>query len=109
MTDAAGAAVRIAAAEGRILIEVSGDIDLANADEIERQITSAVTNQATAATLDLAQVTYIDSSGIRLLFNLGARLRTAQIVLTVNAPPGTAARSLIEVAGLPASVDVQPP
>jgi anti-anti-sigma factor len=54
---------------------LSGEIDLSNAKELEREIEEAVPNTARGMVLDLSKLTYLDSSGIRLLLSLAGRLR----------------------------------
>lgn len=92
---------------GHVSIVISGDIDLANADDIGGDIAVAIPNHCTSASIDLSGVTYIDSIGMRLFFNLVARLRTAQIALSVIAPPQSPARRIIDVSGLGAVVDLE--
>ena len=54
---------------------LSGEIDLSNAKELESQIENAVPNTALGMVLDLSELRYLDSSGIRLLLSLAGRLR----------------------------------
>jgi anti-anti-sigma factor len=56
---------------GEIVVgALSGEIDLSNAKALEREIADAVPNTARGMVLDLAKLTYLDSSGIRLLLSL---------------------------------------
>jgi anti-anti-sigma factor len=87
-------------------IAVSGEIDLANAAVVEEQITTAVTNQVTAVTIELGGLAYIDSAGLRVLFTLVARLEVLQIDLRVHVPPGSLARRVLELSGFGALVDL---
>jgi anti-anti-sigma factor len=91
-----------------VRLAISGEIDLANAEEIEQAIAAHIDNRAMAAVVDLSQVTYIDSIGIRLFFHLARRLSTAQIELRVIAPPGCAARRVFEAAGLASTIELEP-
>jgi anti-anti-sigma factor len=62
-------------AEGRVYVaRVRGEVDVSNVDEIMAEIGRGVPNTAGAFVLDLTETTYIDSAGIRLLFELGRRL-----------------------------------
>lgn len=92
-------------AEG-VAIRLAGDIDMTNADGIGEQIDDAITNQATLVEVDLAEVTYLDSAGLRVLSNLAGRLQRLQIQLRVLAPAGSAARHVIELTGLTEFVQV---
>jgi anti-anti-sigma factor len=89
-----------------VRISVSGEIDLANAAVVEEQISTAVTNQVTAVTLDLGDLAYIDSAGLHVLFALVARLEVLQIALSVHVPPGSLARRVLELSGFGALVDL---
>ena len=90
-----------------VLIVISGELDLSNANYVENQIASAITNQTMRTAIDLTDVDYIDSIGMRVLFALAARLETAQIGLKIVAPIGSPARRVIEIAGLDSVVDVE--
>lgn len=83
-------------------LAVSGEIDVANATVVENQILAPITNQLTAVSVDMSQVTYVDSTGMRILFALADRLHVMQIRLELVAPAGSPARRLIEQSGLTA-------
>ena len=66
------------AAEGTddvIVGALSGEVDLSNAAELERATADAVPNSARGLVLDLSAVSYIDSSGVRLVLSLAGSLR----------------------------------
>jgi anti-anti-sigma factor len=69
-----------------LVVTVEGEIDLSNADQIRDDVSRAVPRDAVGVALDLTGTTYIDSSGIRFLFDLAQRLhaRRQQLVLVVN-------------------------
>jgi anti-sigma B factor antagonist len=71
---------------GVLVVHVKGEIDLSNADDIRDDVTQRVEPADAAVVLDLAQTTYLDSSGIRLLFDLAQRLqsRRQQLALVVT-------------------------
>jgi anti-anti-sigma factor len=91
-----------------VAVAVGGDVDLANVDGLQQRLEAAIPNQVTSVTIDLTDVTYIDSIGMRLLFSLAARLQTAQIAVVVVAPTGSPARRVIEISGLAAVVTLDP-
>jgi anti-anti-sigma factor len=49
---------------GSVHISLSGEIDLANASTVDEQIHAAVSGQPTAVSVDLTNLTYMDSVGI---------------------------------------------
>ena len=87
---------------------VAGDVDLANAPEVEEQLTTAIRNRATGVTLDLTEVTYLDSAGLQVVFGLAVTLRRLQIALRVLAPEGSVARHAIEMAGMASITEIEP-
>jgi len=91
-----------------VTVSIAGEIDLSNADQVEDDVTSAISNHCTSASVDLTDVTYVDSVGMRLFFNLVAQLRTAQIELKIIAPQSSPARRIVDISGLNAVVTVEP-
>lgn len=77
--------------EGRVLVaRIAGEIDASNAGELRLVISERLPASATGLVLDLSGVTYLDSSGVHLLFDLGRRLRarrqTVRLVVPEEAP-----------------------
>ena len=83
---------------------LSGEIDLSNAKELESQIENAVPNTARGMVLDLSELTYLDSSGIRLLLSLAGRLRWRGQELVLAAPPESRCRRVLSLAGIDSTV-----
>jgi len=94
--------------DGRVHIVLVGEVDLANADAVAREITGAITNRTSAAVVDLSGVTYLDSAGLHVMFELAARLPTLQIELELIAPPGSQVRRVMEISGLTTVTTVTP-
>ena len=95
--------------DGLVRIVVRGEVDLHNAGEVDTQMRQAISNQTTAVSIDLADVDYIDSAGLRVLFHLADRLATLQITVELVAPVGSPSRRVIELSGLAALVPLDPP
>lgn len=106
MTDAR---VEAAVDDGRVRIVVSGEIDLQNAGDVEGQLTEAISNQARTVSIDLGEVAYLDSAGLRVLFHLVERLATLQIAVELVTPLRSPSRRVIELSGLAALVPLDPP
>lgn len=93
---------------GRVQIVLDGEIDLANVTDVENQIHAALHNQVTVVIVDLTDVDYIDSAGVRLLVKLASRLRILRIDFRINVPADSVARRVVELTGLEAFA-VPPP
>jgi len=94
------AAADVSADNGSVCIRLSGEIDRANVSAVEEQIRTAVSGQRTAVSVDLADVSYIDSTGKQLLFDLALRLQESHILLEIVVPFDSPTRRLIELSGL---------
>ncbi|HET6952672.1 MAG TPA: STAS domain-containing protein [Acidimicrobiales bacterium] len=103
------ARVEVDTAGGSLLIRLSGDVDLANARAVEAELRHVITNQVVDVTIDLTDVAYLGSAGVRVLFHLADRLAVLQIGLALDAPVGSPARRVIDLSGLGAVVPVGPP
>ncbi len=68
------------------VMSISGEIDLSNSDALRGEILPAVASDGSGMVLDLTEATYLDSSGIRLLFDLaeGLHSRGQRLVLVVS-------------------------
>jgi anti-anti-sigma factor len=92
---------------GRVPIaEVRGEIDLSNADFLGASIADALTNQELGLAVDLTGVTYVDSAGIRMLFELARQLEEHRQELVVVVPRASLVRRSLEVGGLLASISI---
>ncbi|MGH2399619.1 MAG: STAS domain-containing protein [bacterium] len=85
------ASVRVEERDGIPVVTVTGEVDIVNAAEIGGQLFGAAPNSAAGLVVDLSSVTYLDSRGVHLLFELANRLRTRHQHLQLVVP----ARALI--------------
>ncbi len=68
------------------LAHVAGEVDASNVDQLTRQLLNTVSNNIRGLVIDLTETSYIDSSGIRLIFDAAARMknRRQQLRLVVR-------------------------
>jgi anti-sigma B factor antagonist len=83
---------------------VEGEIDASNAPEIRDRLRALLTNRSTALVVDLTGTSYLDSSGINLLFGLGAELEQRQQQLHLVVPPTSPIARAISITGLDTTV-----
>jgi anti-sigma B factor antagonist/stage II sporulation protein AA (anti-sigma F factor antagonist) len=94
--------------ESDIVVGVlSGEIDLSNATALEHTINEAVPNDVRGLVLDLSALTYIDSSGIRLLLSLAGSLRWRGQDLVLAVPEGSQCRRVLSMAGIDGTVRLE--
>lgn len=83
----------------RLRVErLRGEIDIAAVPALARRLMS-VPNTLHALIVDLSAVTYLDSSGVRLLHELNDRLSLRAQRLVVVCPGGAAPRRVLELTG----------
>jgi anti-anti-sigma factor len=82
--------------DARLILHLRGDIDLSNAEHLQQRIHHAVAGNSEVV-LDLSAVEYIDSQGLRLLSQLSKKLSREGSNLQLIAPPGSFARSILEL------------
>ncbi|MGH3613899.1 MAG: STAS domain-containing protein [Pseudonocardia sp.] len=102
------ARVETSTEDGSIHIALSGEIDLANAAAVEDELRKAVSHQPTAVSVDLTDLTYMDSAGIRILFALASRLQASRIVLELIVPLDSTTRRLVELSGFESLAALRP-
>ncbi|HET9257191.1 MAG TPA: STAS domain-containing protein [Pseudonocardiaceae bacterium] len=103
------ATVEVSADGGSIRISVGGEIDLENAATVEREISAAVPDRPATVSVDLTNLTYMDSVGIRIIFDLASRLQKSGIVLELIASLGSPARQLLDISGINGLATLHPP
>ena len=82
------------AADGLVVLALEGEFDLAAAPDMREQLERAHADAARGVVLDLAEVTFLDSSALRELLRADAALRTRGAQLLLVAVPAPVARLL---------------
>lgn len=85
-------------------ISLAGELDLATAAEAEREFRRVESTDAPSIVLDLPDLTFIDSTGVRLLISAHARSRADSQRLVLLRGPASVQR-VFELCGI---VDVLP-
>lgn len=75
-------------------IEVAGEVDVSCADELRAAVDEAFAGSASTIEVDLAEVPYIDSTGIGVLVGAANRAAEAGRTLVVANPQRNVARVL---------------
>ena len=92
--------VTVSERDGVPVARVVGDVDLSNCDELGEALRAAVPNTALGLVLDLRETTYLDSTGMALLFEVVQRLRHRQQSLHVVIPPDSFVDDMVFITDL---------
>jgi anti-sigma B factor antagonist len=83
------------ASTGAPVIAIRGEVDLSNAPSLQSEIDEILGDDSERVVLDLASLTFIDSSGIAVLVRLHNRVGSVQV-----RNPTPVVRRIIKVTGL---------
>ncbi len=83
-----------------VLLRLDGELDLSNASDVQEELFDALPPTVPGAILDLATLQYVDSAGIRVLFDLVRRLEVRRQTCALSLPAGARVRRLLEITGL---------
>jgi anti-anti-sigma factor len=88
-----------------VIARLAGEVDLSNAASLGDRLAAAVPNDALGLVIDASATTYLDSSGVGLLFDLASRLRRRQQRLALVVPERS---SLMRVLGIVDAASAMP-
>lgn len=88
------------------LARVAGEVDASNVDDLSQRLLDAVPNRARALVLDLSETSYIDSSGISLIFDAAARLRNRSQELRLVVTPRSFVGEVLAAVSMERSVAI---
>ena len=89
-----------------VVARVTGEIDLSNAKQVGEDLATAVPNSALGLVIDLTATSYLDSSGVHLVFDLADRLRQRQQQLRIVVPEGAPVRRILRIVELGDTVPI---
>jgi anti-anti-sigma factor len=88
------------------LAHVAGEVDASNVDALTRQLLDAVSNQSRALVLDLTDTSYIDSSGISLIFDAAARMKNRRQQMRLVVTPKSFVGEVLAAVSMADSVPI---
>jgi anti-anti-sigma factor len=98
--------VQVEVVEESTVVRIRGEVDLSNAWGVGGAMGEAISNQAHTVVVDLTEVTYLDSAGIRVLFDLARGLAEHDQHLIVVLPVGATTRRALEVSAFATAAQV---
>lgn len=87
-------AIDVRPERGRVVVAATGELDLATAGVLENEVGGLFDRGFTSVAVDLRGLTFIDSSGLRLLIRLDERARTGSCLFALVDGEGPARRLL---------------
>jgi anti-anti-sigma factor len=90
------------------LAHVVGEIDASNVEGLTSQLLEGVSNNIRAVVLDLTQTSYIDSSGISLIFDAAARMKNRRQQLRLVVSPKSFVGEVLAAVSMQDSVPIDP-
>ena len=83
-----------------VVVTVSGEIDLSNANAVGVEIGRSTPNSALRVILDLSSLIYLDSAGIQFIYRLREQLGVRGQELELIVPERSPARAALTFAGI---------
>jgi anti-anti-sigma factor len=94
--------------EGVLIATVEGEIDSSNAPELRLALADRLPSASSALVLDLTGVSYLDSAGVHLLFDLGRRLAARRQAIRLVVPEQTPMRRVLELCAIEGVAPLDP-
>ena len=100
------AALEVDSKEGRLVAALVGDIDIACSADIEGRLAAELERAPDLVVLDLSRTTYLDSSGIRMIFSLARTLQTQARAFRLVVSDEAIVRRVVILSRLDAAVPI---
>jgi anti-sigma B factor antagonist len=97
--------LRLSRTDQAVIVEVVGEIDMATAPELAAEL-EGVGDDSGLVVVDLAQVTFVDSSGLKALVQANRELGRRGIGFRVVSPADHAVRRIFEITQLTEPLNV---
>ena len=91
--------IREEATEPVLVLTVTGELDMNTVEQLATQVEERLAAGPRPLTLNLAELAFMDSSGLRLLIDLYDRSRRENWTLTMVAPSSEAATMVLRATG----------
>jgi anti-sigma B factor antagonist len=95
---------QIAPTEFEVILSLSGELDMSTIDALAGQVDTQLQRPVQSLTLDLYDLTFMDSTGLRLLIELNERAQQEQWRLKLIGPRHEAASRVLQITGADAAL-----
>lgn len=91
-----------------VVAELEGEYDLSNTIDLGDNLLRAVPNDALGLVLDLSGVRYLDSAGVRVLFEVARKLAGCRQGLVLCVPDDSPLQRLLDLTGVNPAIMIRP-
>jgi anti-anti-sigma factor len=99
--------IELSQASGWSLIKAAGEIDLASVGQLEEAVEATLASGARQVAIDLTDITFLDSTGLRALISAHTRLEETEGQLAVIIVGGPVER-LFDITGMTSTLHIHP-
>jgi anti-anti-sigma factor len=99
--------IEVQQTESRTLVIIAGELDASTASYLYDALSDLELVDTRHVVLDLAKVTFMDSTGLSVIVTEHKRLSHVNGSLTIHSPPSSI-RRLFEITGLTTTLDIVP-
>ena len=100
--------VRVVEGERDLRLTISGELDMADATTFARRLGALVESREGPFRLDLRQLEFIDSHGVRALLEIASAATNAGRVITIVVAEDGSVRRLVDIVGLGQVIEIVP-
>jgi anti-anti-sigma factor len=104
MARRADLSIRDSGTEADVVLALSGELDLSTIDALTAQVDTQLQRPVDSLTLDLRDLAFMDSTGLRLLIELNDRARRGRWRLKLIGPRHEAASRVLHITGADAAL-----
>jgi anti-anti-sigma factor len=94
--------------DGVAVARLSGDVDISRAAAIRAELLRVLSNHDFGLVVDLRDVTYLDSAGVNVLFEVAERLSSRQQKLAAVVPETALIQRVLTLVNIESAVDTHP-
>ena len=80
-----------------LVVRVEGEIDASNGPALTAEIGDLLAGQAGGLVVDLTGTEYLDSAGIRMLFELRGRMEASRRAISLAVPADSPTRQVLDI------------
>lgn len=79
------------------IAHVAGELDMANRSRFADEVLGKMADESSALVVDLTELQYIDSAGVRSLFEIAKTLKLREQLFAIAVPEGSPLRSVLKI------------